>query len=186
MEQGVWYCAGSGFASFIGDTKLDAAEKARIAGFLGQQPPPRAGAADIAYRLQRAEAVYALRDLPPGRRALVHRILAYDFEALANDPARARMHRQAALRLMLERLADDSLPPGTRMEYLFVSANYLREAGDAARADRLFAQLETLIASSAGSPAEGYGQYLQPLLAPARTITPGGRLAPDVDTPSAN
>lgn len=187
MEQGVWYCAGSGFASFIGDASLSAAEKTRIAGFLRLQPAPGTGAQapDIAYRLQRAEAIYALRDLPPGRRALVHRILAYDFEALADDPARARLHRQAALKLMLERLAEDALPAGTRMEYLFVSANYLREAGDAARADRLFSQLEKLIAGSAGSPAEGYGQYLQPLLAPARSIAPGGRLAPGPVDPGA-
>lgn len=175
--EGIWFCEDSGFASFIADDKLDHVEKERIAAFLQQQPglePQRSGLAD---RLQRAEAIYALRDLTPERRALVHRILAYDFEALADDPQRARQHRQAALAIMLDRLADESLAPGARLEYLFVSANYLREYGDAARADRLLAQLEMRIANGGGETA-AYAAYLQSMLPAARTIAPGGRLAP--------
>lgn len=173
--EGLWFCEGSGFASFIGDDKLGYVEKQRIADFLRQQP--RSTGSDLAFRLQRAEAIYALRDLTPERSALIHRILAYDFESLANDPERARQHRQAALKLMLERMADESLPRGTRLEYLFVSANYLRESGDVARADRLLAQLEKLIAAAPADGA-GYEACLQSLLPAARTIAPGGRLAP--------
>ncbi len=178
VAEGLWFCEGSGFASFMADDKLGYVEKKRIAAFLDEQRGSVTGHAGIADRLQRAEAIYALRDLAPERRALVHRILAYDFETLADDPARARQHRQAALAIMLERLADESLGQGTRLEYLFVSANYLREFGNPARADRLLAQLETLIATTDGSEIASYAAYLQSILPAARTIVPGGRLAP--------
>lgn len=176
--EGIWFCEGSGFASFIGDDKLGYVERKRIAAFLQRQPKPASGASDITARLQRAEAIYALRDLDPERNALVHRILAYDFESLADDPVRARQHRQAAMAIMLDRLADESLVLGTRLEYLFVSANYLREYGDAARADRLLAQLEMRVAEAGDGEFAGYAAYLQSMLPAARTIAPGGRLAP--------
>lgn len=175
--EGIWFCEGSGFASFIADDKLAHAEEERIAAFLQNQPRTLPAELGAGGRLKRVEAIYALRDLTPERRALVHRILAYDFESLADDPLSAREHRQAALAIMLDRLADESLARGTRLEYLFVSANYLREYGDATRADRLLAQLEMQIANGGGETA-AYGAYLQSMLAAARTIVPGGRLAP--------
>lgn len=181
MTEGIWFCEGSGFASFIADAKLDHVEKMRIAAFLKGQPRLELERQGIAGRLQRVEAIYALRSLTPERRALVHRILAYDFETLADDPLRARQHRQAALAIMLDRLADESLAQGTRLEYLFVSANYLRETGDTARADRLLAQLEMQIANVGGSEVAGYAGYLQSMLPAARTIAPGGRLAPPAE-----
>lgn len=174
--EGIWFCEGSGFASFIGDDKLGYVERKRIAAFLDRQP--RSTQPDIAGRLQRVEAIYALRDLTPERSALVHRILAYDFESLAGDPLRARQHRQAALAIMLDRLTDESLGQGTRLEYLFVSANYLRESGDATRAERLLAQLEMQVASAGNGEFAAYAVYLRSLLPAARTIAPGGRLAP--------
>ena len=176
--QGIWFCEGSGFASFMADGQLGYVEKKRITAFLGGQPRSALAQSDIAGRLQRVEAIYALRDLTPERRALVHRILAYDFESLADDPLRARQHRQAALAIMLDRLADESLAQGSRLEYLFVSANYLRESGETARADRLLAQLEMQIANAFGSDVAGYAAYLESMLPAARTIMPGGRLAP--------
>ena len=183
--EGIWYCEASGFASFIGDTKLEPAEKKRISEFLGRQVRPAQSGMSIAGKLERAEAIYALRDLTPERGILIRRILAYDFETIAEDPARARRHRQAALKTMLDRLADESLPQATRMEYLFVSANYLRESGDAVRADRLLAQLATLIASVGDAGNQGYPAYLESMLPSARTIAPGGRLAPEKAQPPA-
>jgi hypothetical protein len=176
--EGIWFCGDSGFASFIGDDRLGYVEKKRIAAFLDRQAGSAPSQWTIADRLQRVEAIYGLRDLTPERRALVHRILAYDFESLAADPLRARQHRQAALAIMLDRLADASLAQGARLEYLFVSANYLREYGDAARADRLLAQLEMRIANG-GEETAAYAAYLQSMLPSARTIAPGGRLAPE-------
>ena len=176
--EGVWFCGGSGFASFIGDDKLAYVERKRIAAFLDGEPRAARAQPGIAGRLQRVEAIYALRDLIPERRALVHRILAYDFESLAGDPLRARQHRQAALAIMLDRLADESLAQGTRLEYLFVSANYLRESGDSVRADRLSAQLEMQIQNAGSGELASYAAYLQSMLPAARTIAPGGRLAP--------
>lgn len=175
---GIWTCV-SGFAAVIGDIALSTGEKQRIAANLAALPASERIPKDIAGKLRRAEALYLLRDLAPERRALIHRILAYGFEDLAADADRAAFHRRAALEIMLARLADESLPPATRMEYAFVSANYVREFGDGARADRLLAQLEALIADSAGSRGESYARYLGSLIASARTIAPGGRLAPE-------
>ncbi len=177
-SQGIWSCE-SGFASVIGDIGLSHAEKRRITDYLSGLAAADRPATGIAGHLRRADALYALRELKPERRALIHRILAYDFERLANDTDRSAHHRKAALAIMLDRLADETLMPSTRMEYVFVSANYLREFGDSARAERLFSQLETLIADSAGSQAENYAQYLQSLLESARKIAPGGYLAPE-------
>lgn len=182
---GIWACE-SGFATVIGDIVLSASEKQRIAAHLAGLAAAERNGEGIADKLRRAEALYLLRDLSPERRALIHRILAYDFESMAADAGRSAYHRKAALAIMLARLADESLPSATRMEYVFVSANYVREFGDSARADRLFSQLEALIADSAGSQAESYAQYLRSLLPLAKTIAPGGRLAPDQAKPSAD
>lgn len=177
---GIWVC-GSGFASVIGDIDLSGAEKQRITAFLTTLDADERQPGSTAEKLRRAETLYALRDLQPERRALIHRILAYDFERMAGDNDRSAFHRKAALEIMLGRLADETLSLATRMEYVFVSANYLREFGDPARAERLYSQLEWLITQSAGSQAESYAQYLQSLLVSARTIAPGGLLAPEAD-----
>lgn len=178
---GIWTCE-SGFTTVIGDVVLSASEKQRIAAHLGGLAVAARKGEGIADKLRRAEALYLLRDLSPERRALIHRILAYDFESMTADADRAAFHRKAALTIMLARLADESLPPATRMEYVFVCANYVREFGDSARADRLLSQLEALVAGSVGSRAESYAQYLRSLLPLAKTIAPGGRLAPDQAT----
>ena len=158
---GIWTCV-SGFAAVIGDIALSAGEKQRIAANLAAIPASERIPKDIAGKLRRAEALYLLRDLAPER------------------PGEGAMtYTATALEIMLARLADESLPPATRMEYAFVSANYVREFGDGARADRLLAQLEALIADSAGSRGESYARYLGSLIASARTIAPGGRLAPE-------
>lgn len=181
-SDGIWACD-SGFASMIGDINLSADERQRITAYLQGPAQADGGVKDIVGRLRRAESLYALRDLQPERRALIHRILAYDFENMAGDADRAAFHRRAALEIMLGRLADETLSLATRMEYVFVSANYLREFGDTARAERLYSQLEWLVTQSAGSEVESYALYLQSLLASARTITPGGRLAPEGASP---
>ncbi len=182
---GIWTCE-SGFATLIGDIVVSASEKQRIAAHLAGLENAERGATGIADKLRRAEALYLLRDLTQERSVLIHRVLAYDFESMAVDADRSAYHRKAALQIMLARLADESLPPATRMEYVFVSANYTREFGDSARADRLLSQLEALIADSAGSKAESYAQYLRTLIPSARTIAPGGRLAPVQIKPPAD
>ncbi len=176
--QGIRYCPGSGFVDFAGDPELNENEKSRIAAFLAKAPRLPLFSIKTSEKLQRAEAIYSLRELPESRRALVHRALAYDFEVLANDPERAKLHRKAALRIMLDQLLDEALPQSARLEYLFVTANYLREFGDAPRSDRLLTQLETLISKSAGEQSAVYARYLGSLIPTARTIVPGGRLAP--------
>jgi hypothetical protein len=179
-EQGVWVCP-SGFASLIGDVRLAADERARIAAFLQAQDAATVPPDDIGARLSRAAALYEIREMDAERMALVHRALAYGFEALAGDAKRAAQHREAALALMIQRLAEEDLAPGKRIEYLFVSANYLREAGDRARADRLLVQLEDALAAQTGGELADYASYIASMLPDSRRIAPGGTLAPAAD-----
>jgi hypothetical protein len=69
--------------------RLQPAERKRIAGFLTWQSLPSRAPMSNTDRLQRAEAVYALRDPAPERDTVIHRILACDFETVADDPTRA-------------------------------------------------------------------------------------------------
>jgi hypothetical protein len=179
-EPGIWSCA-SGFASVIGDAALSPGERHRAIAYLAGLPAPERQARHIDARLRRAAALYLLRDLDPERRALIHRILAYDFENLANQPGLARDHRQAALKIMLDRLAATDLPVGRHMEYLFVSAAYLREQGDIPRSDRLLAQLQLQRKNAADGEQAGYAAYLAGLVPQLLRIVPGGKLAPNTD-----
>jgi hypothetical protein len=69
------------------------------------------------------------------------------------------------------------------MEYLFVSAAYLREQGDLQRSDRLLAQLQLQLQreNAADGGQAGYAAYLAGLVPQLLRIAPGGRLAPDAD-----
>jgi len=177
QPQGWWRC-GSGYVSLIGDTTLSAEERQAIAAYLAALPSDQRAADAPADFLRRAEAIYALRTTGAERRCLLHRALAFAFETMAGEPDVAQRHRQAALDIMLERLAQPDLAPGQVLEYLFVSSNYLREQGITERADRLLAQLQKEIgALPQDDPLADYAGYLRGLLDDARQIAPGGRLA---------
>lgn len=175
---GIWLCADSGFAAFIGDLQLEADEKEAIAAFL-RDAPPLPEKATVAAKLDRLAAVYALRRLAPDARARVLRALAYQYQS-DGQQAKADSLREQAGALMASRLQDDTLPPDLRLQYLFVTANYARERGDAADADRRLDTLSARLQEAAEDEAlKDYAEYLGGLIAPARTIAPGGVLAPE-------
>lgn len=175
---GIWFCADSGFAAFIGDIQLEAGEKAAIAAFLRDAPrlPEKA---TVAAKLDRLEAIYALRQLAPDVRARILRALAYQYQSDGRQ-AKADALREQAGALMASRLQDEALPPDLRLQYLFVTANYARERGDAAGADRGLEALSAQLEDAAKDDAlKDYAEYLGGLIAASRTIAPGGALAPD-------
>lgn len=171
---GIWFCGKSGFVAFIGDMELKPEEKTRIVGYLKSHPAPRAPT--VAQKLDRLEAVYALRDLDPAARLRFARAIAYQFESLG-DQQRADRMRRVVRDEIGKNLEDAALAADLRLQYLFVAANYAREFGDTAESDRLLAELETALRAA---PAEenGYAQYLKDSLDGARKIAPGGKLAP--------
>lgn len=176
--RGGWVCPESGFAAFIGDIELDDAEKSAIAGFLRDAPAlgnePEADAI-----LDRLEALYALRKLDPDRRSTILRAMAYRNEADGRMDKAAALRTQAG-RIMEERLRDESLETGLRLQYLFVTANYAREQGRAEESDEKMAQLASLLAAAAGDEKQkDYAEYLDGQIGQARKIAPGGLLAPD-------
>lgn len=174
---GIWLCAGSGFAAFIGDIGLEGSEKSAIAAFL-RDAPRLPMDAPLAAKLERLEAVYALRQLSDDTRARIMRALAFQYES-DGQQAKANALRAKAHALMDARLGDPGLPPDLRLQYLFVTANYARERGDATEADRRVALLATRLAEAArDEKLKGYAEYLQALVESARAIVPGGALAP--------
>lgn len=176
--EGIWVCAKSGFAAFIGDMELKPVEKTRIAEYLKANPLRKSAGLGTAEKLERLQAVYALRDLDPVRRSSTVRAMAYQYESIG-DQDRANGLRRSALADMKQALQGGALPADLRLQYLFVAANYAREFADAAESDRLLAELETAILAAAGDPKlANYADYLTALLPQARKIAPGGKLAP--------
>lgn len=175
--QGIWTCATSGFAAFIGDVELDDHERDAIAGFL-RDAGPLPKKAEPAQVLERLEAIYALRKLEPDRESWILRALAYQYESIGSQD-RAGLLRAKAGALMEERLADKDLQPDMRLQYLFVTANYARERGDTKASDSKLEQLSSLLADASNDEKlKGYAEYLAGLIETARKIAPGGTLAP--------
>ena len=175
---GIWICTQSGFAAFIGDMQLKPEEKTRVAEYLKANPLRESAALGTAEKLERLQAVYALRDLEPAHRSSVTRSMAYQYESIG-DQDRANGLRRSALADMKRTLQDGALPGDLRLQYLFVAANYAREFADTAESDRLLAELETAILAAAADPElKNYADYLKTQLPQARKIAPGGKLAP--------
>jgi hypothetical protein len=170
---GIWYCPASGFVSFVGDNKLEAAEATRVRAWLATQPTgaPPEGAA----MLERIEGVYAVREADEAQRIHLLRVLAYRYDEL-RDAAAAARHRGQALERIRVALAGE-LAAQTRAEYLFVAAAYSREAGDAAQSGRDLAALDLALTHLGGEDAD-YAGYLRDLASVVPLITPGGVLAP--------
>lgn len=174
---GIWVCTVSGFATFIGDVELDEGEKRAIAAFL-EDAPRLPEEAPLAAKLERLEAIYALRQLTPDVRARIQRAIAYQYEA-DGQQGKADALRAAAGQLIASRLQDPALAPDLRLQYLFVAANYARERGDVAESDRQLEALASLLAAAAKDETlKDYADYLGALVPPSRRIVPGGALAP--------
>ena len=177
-RNGIWVCRPSGFVAFIGDIELSAAEKAAIGAFLDNAGPlPKTAGLEVL--LPRLEAIYALRKSEPDAKTRILRALANQYQS-SGKQAKANELRAQAAAIMEARLADVTLDPALRLQYLFVTANYARELGRDVESDAKLETLTLLLADAAGDEkVEGYAQYLRDLIPSARKITPGGVLAPE-------
>lgn len=177
-RNGIWSCRPSGFVAFIGDVELAAGEQAAIGTYLKQAGPlPETAGPDAL--LPRMEGIYALRKREPDAKTRILRSLAYQYQSIGKQ-AKANELRTQAAAIMEARLADETLEPTLRLQYLFVTANYAREWGRSAESDNKLERLGVLLADAAGQEElKGYAQYLQELIPSARNIAPGGVLAPE-------
>jgi hypothetical protein len=104
-------------------------------------------------------------------------VLAYYHETELNDLDGARAFRQQALQMIRAALQGD-LPQGDRLEYLFVSAFYFREFGDAEQSQTTLRSLEQALQETKDEELAGYVEYLTELKKDIDKIVPGGPLIP--------
>jgi hypothetical protein len=172
-DAGIWYCESSGFAAFVHDfDKLKEGERAAIAAFLKEHPGAVAPGAD---RLKRIEALYALREEDAQFRVFLLRLLAYKYEDLGDLDA-AKAYRTRAFAAMQDALAA-GVDEKTRLEYLYVCANYARKLGQPGKSDEYLEQLHAA-ASKAQPESRSYADYLEKLAVETPNIGPDGKLAP--------
>jgi hypothetical protein len=197
----VWFCPTSGFAAFVGDVDdITPAERDHIASWLADHYDA-ARDTTLASTWRLLEGSYALRKRDAEFRNRLLRVLAYVNETALMNPDAARGYRERALAEIRIALAG-TLPPQTRLEYLFVAAAYARELGDEKESDGALAELDTALApyrkaagtkdedtvdddasepSEEGDAAErlaNYAEYIDELRGDVTRITPGGALAP--------
>lgn len=181
-DEWTWHCEHSGFTAFGRDFDLTDKERQAIADYLATAYD---GEADEKHRLTLLEGVYGLRDKDAHFRNKLLRVLARRYQDLGNLD-RANAYRSIAWQQMKDLLRTD-LEPLRRLEYLYLSANYARQAGDTSAIDRY---LQTLKEESASvtkdlenkpEELEGQVEYLLQAASETVLITPGGRLEPDLD-----
>jgi len=175
---GIWSCEKSGFVALLGDFEgMSATEIKAIKQYLLQHPATETG---IKAKLELMEQLYALRDTSSHFKNYLLRLLARWYQQL-EDVDKANLYRRSAyagIRVALQGELDEF----TRLEYLYLAANYARQFGDAGASDQFLLELTELTASLKDEKARNFAAYLQELLPDTRRITEGGVLDP---TPEA-
>lgn len=171
----IWYCRDSGFISFMGDfEQLTAAEKNAIANYLSStaQATPQ----NLLAKLELLENIYAFRSLPPEAKNHNKRVLAYLYEQI-NDFEKANNLRSSALQQIYQLLNTD-ISGYSRLQYLYVAANYERQLGQASRSDEMVSKLFHEINKLQEDKLKHFAEFLHKLAAETPSILPGGKLAP--------
>ena len=181
-DEWTWHCEDSGFTAFGGDFDLTDKERQAIGDYLASAYD---GEADEELRLTLLEGVYGLRDKSAHFRNMLLRVLARRYQDLGHFH-KANEYRSIAWQQM-KNLLETDLEPRRRLEYLYISANYARQAGDTPASDQYLQALNEEIAKAREDlenqpeELEGQAEYLLEAAAETVLITPGGRLEPDRD-----
>ena len=172
-EAGLWSCEGTGFVALIDDFKgIPEAERAAIAAWLKGRDKPT----DIRSRLQRLEAIYAMRQEDAAFRNRLLRTLARWYQDLG-DLQRANDYRREALAQIVSRLRSP-MDDWDHLQYLYLAANYTRLFGDAEASDAWLAQLRVACDGIQDPKKKDAVDYLRKLAAQTPAIQPGGKLDP--------
>ena len=181
-EKWVWHCKQSGFTAFGGDFEITDKERRNIRDYLASAYD---GEADVVQRLRLLEGIYELREKNVHFRNLMLRVLARRYQELGYIE-RANEYRLIAWTGIKELLLTDLELP-RKLEYLFIAANYARQAGDRAASDEYLRKLTntidqlSLADNDRHENLEGQANFLLKVVADTALITPGGRLEPDQD-----
>lgn len=176
-ENGIWFCAESGFTAFIDDFKdIPASEKKLIAVYLKENYK---GEKTIEAKLKLLEGVYSLRKKDYEFENRLLRVLARWYQNLGNvDTANA--YRKRALQGIQLHL-QTNLSEARRLEYLYVAANYSSLFGDIQASEKFLTELKQAIEQLKDKKLSGFAKYLSELAKETPQIKPGERLDPKPD-----
>jgi len=179
-QKGIWYCEESGFIALIGDFEgLSDTEVTSIREYLRENEKPT----DNISRLKHLENIYSLRQKDSDFMNRLKRILAYHYEK-EGDLDTANNYRKLALEEINE-LAKGKIEEFTRLEYLYLSANYSRQLGDKKASDEFILTLKDVIGKITNEKLKGYGEYLSELVEDTKYIIKGGVLKPELPKKNA-
>jgi len=139
-ELWIWFCPGSGYASFGDDfDKLTDEEKAHLALWLKENYKPSEKPTTHKEKLAWLERVYGQRQKERDFWCRFHRLMAYIY---TDDPQTSLVYVGKALPLLEEQL--QSGPKGVaRIQVLFLLGEYHRRVGDKQEARRYFSQVKS-------------------------------------------
>lgn len=173
---GIWYCEQSGFISFMPDfATLKDADKAAIQSYLNQQVQ---ATLNNQQRLERLEAINALRSFDQDHRNLLLRVYARWQQDLG-DFAQARAYRKLAFQAIKRRL-DGQLTEAQRLEYLYLAGVYAQYFSQPKASQQYIELLTQATKALSDEELAGYAEYLIALSAETRFITPQGKLDPEL------
>jgi len=174
-DNGLWYCADTGFIAFYGDFKnLPEAERAAIAAWLKGKDKPT----DLRGRLARLEEVYALRQKDGAFRNQLLRTLARQYQDLG-DLAKANEYRKAALAQIEASLQAPPTSELDRLQSLYLAANYSRVLGDPAASDAWLVKLREALANVKDAKTKDAAGFIGKLADETPRIKAGGKVDPE-------
>jgi tetratricopeptide (TPR) repeat protein len=171
-ELWIWFCPGSGYASFGDDfDKLTDDEKAHLSLWLKENYKPSEAPTTHKEKLAWLERVYAQRQKDRDFWCHFHRLMAYVY---ADEPQISLARVRKALPLLEEQLQAD--PNGiVRIQVLFALGEYHRRLGDDREARRYFRQVKAAkYTDENGTERTGHPYFLK--LIADRSPSSRGRL----------
>lgn len=171
---GIWFCEESGYASFISDfEELTDKEKLEISKYLKGKKIKNLELNEILLRL---EEIYALRGLKPEKKNLYLRVFAQWYQN-SDNVLKANEYRKVAFENIENQLKTD-LPEYTKLEYLYLAANYARLFGNPKKSQRYLLSLNSAIKNLEDKKYSGFAEYLKKLSKETPNISPGGKIDP--------
>lgn len=176
-RKGIWFCEKSGYVSFMVDfNQLTTDEKGKIKTYLKKNKLKKPSTEQL---LGALEAIYELRDFEPQNRNQLDRVFARWYEMLG-DHNKTQEYRKKSYDDIVRSLQTE-LTKNTKLEYLFLAANYARWFGEIEKSDGFLLALNTEIDSVFDSELSGYAEYLKELSTQTQFITPGNKIEPELD-----
>jgi hypothetical protein len=181
-SNGIWFCEKSGYVSFMADfEELTDKEKSDISKYLKGKKTASLTLNEILIRL---EEIYALRDLKPETKNLYLRVFAQWYQN-SDNLVKANEYRKIAFDNIESQLKTD-LPEDTKLEYLYLAANYARLFGNPEKSQSYLSLLSSAIENLKDKNFSGFAEYLKELSKETPNISPGGKIDPKASEQEKN